>query len=160
MLYFTKPIYLKGHSMNMAWSLYWRTIVLQLIYSLLAVLLMKNTRMMGDIGMIQWKAPILYLGLAFVLLIVQFIRKRSLVQYLFGARLNLTDAFWKGWTFTLVGYCIFVAVSDVAVAQFASFDTWNKFKLLTPMVVLIALVIFFPLAHAKRSISNAEFQNT
>lgn len=140
--------------MKLAWSLYWRSIVLQAIFNVLTTLLLRNTGIVEDTEMTPWIAPIQYLSLAALLLIVQLIKKRSLVWYVFGVRLNWTDAFWRRWTFTLIGFCIFVALLRTGFAQFASFNTWNKFQIYSPPIVFIALAILFPSAYRKYSANN------
>ncbi|MET3105987.1 intracellular septation protein A [Oxalobacteraceae bacterium GrIS 1.18] len=130
--------------MKISFSLLWRIVILQLVFNLLLLLLLKNTRFMLDANFVQWKAPVLYICFGLLLLVFQIIKKQSLVALVFGARLNLTYAHWRALTLALVGYCIVVASADILIAQVASFETWNQFKLFAPLVALILLVSVFP----------------
>jgi intracellular septation protein A len=130
--------------MKLSLSLLWRIVVLQLAFNLLAFILLRNTPLLLDIKFIQWKAPLIYLGFAILLLCFQAIKKQSLVYVIFGYRLKLADIFWKKLTYALAGYCLVVACADTLVALVASFETWNQFKLFAPMAAFVVLVFTFP----------------
>lgn len=115
-----------------------------MLFNLFLLVSLKNTPLIADFGLVQWKAPAIFFSFALLLFIVQFVSKKSLVQFVFGERLGLSDAFWSKWTFVLILYCIFVASADIVVAQLVSFDTWNKFKLFMPLAVFTTLVVLFP----------------
>ncbi|WP_061533023.1 septation protein IspZ [Collimonas arenae] len=131
--------------MKSSLSLLWRIVVLQMIFDLIALLLLKNTPLMLDVNLVQWKAPFIYLGFGLLLFLFQIIKNQSLVALIFGARLNLSVVVWSRLTYCVVAYCIVVACADIALAQFASFEVWNQFKLLAPLIALIVLAFLFPL---------------
>lgn len=130
--------------MKLSLSLLWRIAIVQGLFMLVARISLPREPLFTDISMLQWTVPFLYLGFAALLLCFQIIRKQSLIYLIFGARLKLSQVFWKKLSFALVGYCVIVATADVIVAQVASFEMWNQFKLLAPLVTLLSLVFIFP----------------
>jgi|GEM_PF-6020983 intracellular septation protein A len=131
--------------MKSSLSVLWRVMVLQIVFVLITILLLKSTPLMTDVNLIQWKAPFIYFSFGLVLFLFQTMGNRSLVKLIYGANLNLSDAIWRRLTYCVIAYCAVVACADVVVARFASFDTWNQFKTLAPIITLIGLAISIPL---------------
>jgi intracellular septation protein len=130
--------------MKLSLSIFWRIIVLQLLAGLVLALSLQGTALMSDLRYIPWKTTIGFMVLAFAVLATQFLIKVSLIRVVFGARLGLADKFWKSLSFALGLFYLLLAVANVAVSQIASFDVWNVYKLVAPLLALLVFSAIMP----------------
>lgn len=130
--------------MKLSLSLLWRIFALQLLVGLALVLALRDTALFHDISYIPWKATIGFSFLAIALVLCQTLAKFSLLRLVFGARLQLDETFWRSLSFALSALFIALAIANIAVAQMASFETWNLYKLVAPILSILIFVAIVP----------------
>lgn len=130
--------------MKLSLSLLWRIFALQLLVGLALALALRNTALLQDVSNVRWKATIGFSLLAVALLLCQILGKFSLVRLIFGARLQLDERFWRSISFTLGALYIALAIANIAVAQIASFETWNIYKSVAPSLAILIFVAIVP----------------
>jgi len=92
---------------------------------------------------IKWKPTALYWLFAAILLGVQWITGRNLLQKLLGEKVSLTPAGWRGLNWSWSAFFIFAGAINLFVAFSGMFSesAWVNFKVFGLMGLLIAFVI-------------------
>ena len=92
---------------------------------------------------IKWKPTALYWLFAAILLGVQWITGRNLLQKLLGEKVSLTPAGWRGLNLSWSAFFIFAGAINLFVAFSGMFSesAWVNFKVFGLMGLLIAFVI-------------------
>jgi intracellular septation protein A len=127
--------------MKTSLSLFWRVLVVQLLFTLVAVLALKNTALMSDPQYAQVKVSLLFSALAAILIASQFFAKRSPFSLVFGNRLGMSAQFWQRLTYALASFYLALAAANVVVAQVASFGTWAMAKTVVPLPALAVFIL-------------------
>lgn len=83
---------------------------------------------LNDIKYLQWKVTIVYAIFALILLVGQFIFKKSLIKQLLGKEITLPDNVWKILNLGWATFFIFCMLINIYISLFLSEDTWVNFK--------------------------------
>lgn len=130
--------------MKLSFSLLWRIFAIHLIISIPLALALQNTPLSQDIRYIPWKATIAFALLASAMALCQAVARVPLVRLILGTRLNLDEKFWRAFSFALSALYLALAFANFAVAQIASFEVWNLYKLIAPSVAVLIFVLIIP----------------
>jgi intracellular septation protein A len=127
--------------MKTSLSLFWRVLVVQLLFSLVAVLALRYTALMSDPQYVQVKVSLLLVALAAILIAFQFFTKRSPFSLVFGKRLGMPAQFWQRVTYALASFYLALAAANFVVAQVASFGAWAVAKTVVPLPALAVFIL-------------------
>jgi len=125
-------------------SLLWRVIALQLAFTIIFFVLLKNTELMSNPEFMQLKPSVLTAGYGLFLLMTTFILKNGLVYVVLGHRLNKNRIFWKKFTLALSVLYLLISILNFAVANAASVEFWLQYKTFGPLVLLLFFCVTAP----------------
>lgn len=132
--------------MKLALSLFWRILLLQLVFNLLVVVPFRNTLFMSGEFYMQWKPTALWWAFGVLLLCFHFVTKNGLVHIPWGRRLQKSESFWKRLNLALVAFYLALGLVSVGVSFLVSVETWLKFKLAAPWLFIVLFLLFVPRA--------------
>lgn len=115
--------------------------MVQLLFSFVAVLPLRNTALVSDPQYVQVKVSLLFSALAAILFASQFFAKRSPFALVFGNRLGMPAQFWQRLTYALASFYLALAAANFVVAQVASFGTWVMAKTVVPLPALAVFIL-------------------
>jgi len=130
--------------MKLPLSLLWRIYAIHLIVSRPLALALQNTPLAHDISYIPWKATLGFAFMALATALCQRVAQVPLVRLIYGRRLNLDEQFWRAFSYALSALYLALAFANFAVAQLTSFEVWNMYKLIFPLVALLIFVLIVP----------------
>lgn len=120
-------------------NLFWRTIVAELVFGLLLVIIgvilshvgiqLPSAELSATATFIKFKPTLLYTTFAVTLLIFEFSFNSNLIRMVFGRRLNLSPASWRQFVVAVSVLLLTLSVVNILVAFFASVDAWISYKL-------------------------------
>ena len=115
--------------------------MVQLLFSLVAVLALRNTALISDPQYVQVKVSWLFSALAAILIASQFLARRSPFSFVLGNRLGMPAQFWQRLTYALASFYLALAAANFVVAQVASFGTWALAKTVVPLPALAVFIL-------------------
>jgi intracellular septation protein A len=131
-------------NMKLGISLFWRVVVLQLVFTLVLLLLLKNSVLITDPSYMTVKPSIAAAAFAIFLLTLNLSLRNGPIFLLWGARLNKNHGFWKRFTFSLVGFYLLISLLNWAVAKLVSVEVWLQYKTFAPLVFLLLFMLTIP----------------
>lgn len=87
------------------------------------------TLVLHDERFIKWKPTVLYTATAIGLAVAVWGFKKNVLKLMIGAHLELPDAVWHKLCGLWIGYALFMAALNGAVAYYFSTDAWVNFKI-------------------------------
>jgi intracellular septation protein A len=127
--------------MKTSLSVLWRVVVVQLLFSLIAAIVLLNTALTQNPAYVQVKVSVLFTSLAAVLFVWQVLVRQSPYAMVFGRRLNLTPEFWKNLTFAMAAFYAALAVANRWVAESVSFQVWSLVKTFAPLPAVVLFIL-------------------
>lgn len=127
--------------MKLGMSLFWRVMVIHLLFVVLLLVFFSNLANTTNQQDMYMKPTIIFGALAVIFFAFTFVLKNGLVHVLFGARLNKSAAFWKRFTLLLSAVYLLLSLCNLAVAQMASLDLWIQYKTFVPLAILLSFCL-------------------
>ena len=127
--------------MKTALSLFWRALVVQLLFSLVAVLALSEVLLPLEPWQIQMKPTVALLALAVLFSGIQAIASKSVLYFVFGRRLGRSAKFWAQATYALAVFYFLFAALNVFVAQSYSMAVWLNFKTFAQLPAMALFLI-------------------
>lgn len=125
-------------------SLFWRVLIIQLVFSLVGVLLLAGTSLNSDIGLIRLKPTIAQVSFALVLWLSIYLSKNGLIYLVWGRRLGLETPSWRSFTKMLAALMVILGGANLATIYFLTLEQWITFKATIPLAIEIIFCLTIP----------------
>lgn len=123
------------------WLKYRRFENMHLITLALLVVFGGLTLILQDETFIKWKPTVINWLFAMVFLGSQFIGKKTIVERMMGANIDLPAAVWPRINMAWAGFFVFLGVVNLYVMQNYDTDTWVNFKLFGMTALTLVFIV-------------------
>jgi len=135
----------KEINLKIGLSLFWRILAVQLLFSLIAVILMHGIPETDKAVFVKYKPSVLYLGLAIALVASLYFLKNGLLHLVWGKRLGCSTAFWRKFTMSFACILLGLAGTNIAVAVAMSTESWLQYKIFVPLLSEMVFCFVLPI---------------
>lgn len=136
--------------MKLALSLFWRILLLQVIFNLLVIVPFRHTPFIRGEVHAQWKATVLWWAFGLSLLCFHVVTRNGLVHVLWGRRLQQSDEFWKRFDLALVAFYLVLGLIVAGAWFLVPSETWLELRLAAPLALLLLFLLIVPRTIALR----------
>lgn len=130
--------------MKIGFSLFWRVLIIQIVFSLLGALLFAGSSISSDISLARYKPTIGQVSFAVVLWLSVFVSKDGLVHMAWGRRLGLGTPYWRSFTKMLAVVIFLLGCANLVAIHLLTIEQWMTFKNTIPLIVEIIFCLTVP----------------
>ena len=124
--------------MKLAFSMYWRILVLHVALAFVFLSLLSVTGIMSNDTFIKLKPTALFGAMAAIFIGSLASLNNGLLHVVWGARLNQSTKFWHRFTVALAALLLVLSIANLFAAYSLSTENWIQYKTFVPATALIA----------------------